>query len=279
MRKMFAFIVLAFLASAIPASAQYIPTTINGWWYKIQGNQVMMLEADNLGLVNQLQREGYRNLQGDLHWNGNAYGLPMANGGFYPMYDRNRQPLSGRQRIERGAGIVAAADGVRRIINNPRGAAGWIEAAVGGVLMNDSRYRSQPKNQRDNGTTIVTPPPSGGQPKVYWSHGAPVAVGTRPYADMQAPVRPVIEKRSGEFTISNSTRFKMDVYDGDTSKEENFQFRMAPGEKHDVDAPGDRYRGLALVPNVNGSISTEEFKVSPTDAGWIFIEPDVMKGR
>jgi len=268
---MFAFVVLAFLASAVPASTQYVPQTWDGVYYRWQGNQAMMLTADNLGLVDQVRRQGYRSLARDIYWNGayGAYGLPMGRGGFYPMYDRDRQPLSGRQRIERGAGIVAAADGVRRIINNPRGAAGWIEAAVGAVLVNDSRYRGQPKNQRDNGTMVVPPQ----QDVRVGPDGIPVMVGTR------SGVRPIVEKWSGEFTLSNSTRFKMDVYDGETGKEENFQFRLVPGEKRGVDAPEDRYRGLALVPNIRGNISTEEFGVSPTDVGWIFVEPDIMRGR
>lgn len=280
MIRIVAVVVLAFLASAVPANAQrvaYIPQTLEGMYYRIQDNQVQMFTADNLGLVNgltnQLRRAGYRSVAEDWVFNGAAYGMNTTNG-FYPMYDRNRRPLSGRQRIERGAGFVVAVDGVRRIINNPRGAAGWIEAAVGAVLVNDSRYRGQPKNQRDNG--VIVTPPSPGQGVRIASDGTPVAVGTRPNAES---VRPVIEKRSGEFTLSNSTRFKMDVYDGETGKEENFQFRLAPGEKRGVDAPEDRYRGLALVPNIHGNISTEEFGVSPTDAGWIFIEPSVMKGR
>lgn len=286
MRKsLFVFFVLALLGMAIPANAQqvgYIPQTWDGVYYRLQGNYVQMLTADNLGMVegltDQLRRAGYRSLAQDLQWNGAVYGLQTA-AGFLPMYKHNGQPLSGRQRIERGAGIVLVADGTRRIFNNPRGAAGWFETVVGFVLVNDSRYRgdqpNQNQNQRDNGTVVV-PPPSPGQGVRIASDGTHVAVGTRPNAEL---VRPIIEKRSeGEFTLSNSTRFKMDVYDGET-KEGNFLFRLSPGEKRGVDAPEDRYRGLALVPNIHGNISTEEFSVSPTDAGWIFIEPNVMKGR
>lgn len=279
MRKsLFVFVVLVLLGMAIPANAQsvaYIPQTWDGVYYRLQDNYVQMLTADNLGMVDgltdQLHRAGYRSLAQDLQWNGMMYGLQTATG-FLPMYDRNRQPLSGRQRIERGAGIVVAADGVRRIINNPRGATGWIEAAVGAVLVNDSRYRGQSKNQNQSDNGVIVTPPSPGQGVRIASDGTPVAVGARP------GVRPVVEKSFGEFTLSNSTRFKMDVYDGET-KEGNLLFRLSPGEKRGVDAPEDRYRGLALVPNIHGNISTEEFGVSPTDAGWVFVEPDVMKGR
>lgn len=174
------FVVLAVLASAVPASAQairwgYIPQTSDGWYYMIRGDQVGMLTADNLGMVrgltNQLRRSEIRSLTDDLVWNGVAYGINTARG-FLPMYDRDRRPLSGRQRIERGAGIVAAADGVRRIVNNPRGAAGWIEAAVGAVLVNDSRYRGQSNNQRDIPVAVGTRPGGSAGSSPFWGPGS-----------------------------------------------------------------------------------------------------------
>ena len=176
------FVVLAFLAMAVPASAQairwgYVPQTPAGWFYLVRGDQVGMLTADNVGMVRRLTNQLPRSLTPDLRWNGAAYGLQTV-GGFLPMYNRNMQPLSGRQRIERAGGVVLAVDGVRRIVNNPRGAGGWIEAAVGAVLVNDSRYRGQSKNQRDG--VIVTPQDQDRQPPTYWSNGAPVATSTRP---------------------------------------------------------------------------------------------------
>ena len=200
------FVVLAILASVIPASAQairwgYIPQTTDGWYYMIRGDRVGMLTADNLGMVrgltNQLRRSEIRSLTDDLLWNGAAYGINTGRG-FYQMYDRNRQPLSGRQRIERGAGIVAAADGVRRIINNPRGAAGWIEAAVGAVLVNDSRYRGQ-SNQRDNGTVVMPPSQGQGRPSSpFWGAGSP---GNRPNCMEQ-----------GMVTLENQSSSPLRVY-------------------------------------------------------------------
>ena len=73
MRKsLFVFVVLVVLAMAVPASAQairwgYIPQTIDGWYYMVNGDQVGMLTADNLGMVrgltNQLRRSEYRSLR------------------------------------------------------------------------------------------------------------------------------------------------------------------------------------------------------------------------
>ncbi len=286
MRKSFAsalFIVFAILALAVPASAQirwgYIPQTWDGWYYKIQGNQVGMLTADNLGMVSdltdQLRRSEFRSLREDLRWNGMAYGLPMAGGGFYPMYDRQMRPMGRREATVTygaiGAGIGYGVSGDLR---------GTMIGAAGGAILGLLTHRGNcNNNQHDSNNVVVTPPYQNREDVRVGPDGIPVAIGTRPYAMQEAPVRPVIEKRSGEFTLSNSTRFKMDVYDGETGKEGNFKFRLAPGEKRGVDAPGDRYRGLALVPNIHGNISTEEFGVSPTDAGWIFIEPDVMRRK
>ncbi len=199
--------------------------------------------------------------------------------GSYPIY---RDGSDGSQLSETdklsifcglgASGLASLLDaGLKKIIG-----AGLLSAAsceVAGTLL------SRREESRNKPTVPGGPPPQQKQGVRWSSDGFPVAVGTRPNAEQASSVQPVIEKRSGEFTLSNSTRFKMDVYDGDTSDQANFKFRLAPGEKRGVDAPEDRYRGLALVPNIHGNISTEEFKVSPTDAGWIFVEPNVMKGR
>ena len=55
MRKMFALIVaFVFVAGVAPVQAQgilrggYMPSSPEGWYYYLSGNQVMMLQADNL---------------------------------------------------------------------------------------------------------------------------------------------------------------------------------------------------------------------------------------
>lgn len=218
------FVGLAVLAMAVPANAQsirwgYIPQTTDGWYYMVRGDQVGMLTADNLGMVrgltNQLRGTQVRSLTDDLMWNGVAYGINTGQG-FRPMYDQNRQPLTKRQRIQRGAGIVVAADGIRRVINNPRGAAGWIEAAIGVVLVNDSRYRSQPKNQHDDNGVIVTPP-SPGQGRRIASDGTPVAVGTRsgttsPYWGLGASGGRPNCMETGMFTLENQSKGPLRVF-------------------------------------------------------------------
>ncbi len=279
MRKMMVsslFVVLAILASVIPANAQYggyIPQTWEGAYYRIQGNNVQMLTADTLGLVNgltdQLRRAGYRSLAQDIFWNGAAYGINTGRG-FYQMYDRNRQPLSGRQRIERGAGIVAMADGARRIINNPRGAGGWIEAAVGAVLVNDSRYRGQSNNQRDNGTVVM--PPSQGQGVYVGSDGIPVAVGTRPSMNRQEPVSNP-PSTTGDWKVSNRTSKRAELWDG-----EQFIARIEPWQSVSVSAPENGYKAILLVPNRSGGLDQQvaQIREAKNDfKGWDIVAPAV----
>ena len=273
-KSLFVFVVLAVLGVAIPANAQgvrygYIPTSPEGWYYMVQGDQVGMLTADNLGMVRQYSNQLPRSLSGDLRWNGAAaaYGLQTATG-FLPMYDRNRQPLNGRQRIERGAGIVVAADGVRRIINNPRGAAGWIEAAVGAVLVNDSRYRGQPKNQnqRDNGTVVVPPP----QDVRVGPDGIPVMVGNRP--NRQGPVSnpPSVV---GEWKVQNKTSKRAELWDG-----EQFIARIEPWQSVQVDAPARGYTAVLLIPNRSGGLdqATAQIRENNQLNGWDIVAPAVQ---
>ncbi len=279
MRKsLFAFVVLAFVAMAVPVSAQairygYIPQTPDGWYYKIQGDQVGMLTADNLGMVrgltNQLRQSEIRSLADNLMWNGAAYGINTGRG-FYPMYDQNRQPLSGRQRIERGAGIVAAADGVRRIINNPRGAAGWIEAAVGAVMVNDSRYRGQPKNQRDNGT-VVTPPAQGRGDVRVGPDGIPVAVGTRPAGAMQ-----VVEPSQPAWKVFRNRFENLEVRIHVVGENLEEYISVPAGGEVSKELPGDtKIWAEVMVWKGSRQVPTQELgqRELPYHSGWVFFNP------
>gem|GEM_PF-5521697 len=182
----FAVLVLAFLAPATSASAQirwgYVPESIEGWYYLVQGNRVGMLMADELAMVrrmgDQYRRARIRTVVSDFGWNEEArmYGLSNPRG-FFPMYNEQMRPLppNMRQRIERGAGIVMVVDGIRRAAINPRSPWGWVEAAAGAVLTNDSRYRGEPKAPR--GEILMEDDPqaqmSAGQKPPYSDSGKP----------------------------------------------------------------------------------------------------------
>jgi len=138
MRKMLLLIAFWVLAFAVPAQAQairwgYIPTSPEGWYYKVQGDQVGMITADNLGMVRrmsaELRRTQIRSVSEDLIWNGNAYGLRTPRG-FYPMYNREMKPMSRREATITGAAIGAGIG--YGVSGNSRG--GAIGAAVGGFV-------------------------------------------------------------------------------------------------------------------------------------------------
>ena len=173
------FVALAVLAMAIPASAQslrygYIPQTPDGWYYSVQGNQVGMLTADNIGMVrgltNQIRRSQFHSLRDDLRWNSGygAFGLPIGGGGFYPMYDRQMRPMS-RKEATVTYGAIGASLGYG-LSGNTRGTA--IGAGVG-ALVGFVTHRGN-----GNRNVIVTPPSSEQGIRIA-RDGTPIAVGTR----------------------------------------------------------------------------------------------------
>lgn len=187
MRKsLFVFVVLAILASTVPASAQrigYIPQTPDGWYYRFVGDNVQMLTADNLGMVrgltDQLRRSNIRSLTDDLRWNGSAWGLQTTRG-FYPMYDRDRKPMS-KKKAAIVYGTIGAVGG--ELVGRYVGAGttrnqitSTIVGAGVGALVGALTHRG---NNKD---VVVAPPhDGGGQQSVRIARdGTPVAVGARP---------------------------------------------------------------------------------------------------
>ena len=146
-------IAVMFLLALFPASVfggryGYVPQTAEGWMYAVQGDQVHMLMADNIGMINDTARMrqyyNFRNLAEDMIWNAarGAYGIRQG-GSFYPVMNSRGQFLTKRQRIERGAGIAALGAGLGWAIGGGKGAA--IGAIIGGAgaVLNDSRYGNQ----------------------------------------------------------------------------------------------------------------------------------------
>lgn len=264
-KRIMMFVVLIVLASAVSASGQtirwgYIPQTPEGWYYKVQGDQVGMLTADNLGMVrdlsNQLRRSNIRSLADDLRWNGVAYGINTGRG-FYPMYDREGRALSERQRIERAAGIIT----IPAVI----GAAKWgkkggiIGAVIGGgvALLNDSRYRGSDKN------SVVTPP-------------LPQQQGQQRYPYPQAGRGPISNPPSlavGEWRVSNRTSKRAELWDG-----EQFIARIEPWQSVQVDAPQNGYKAVLLIPNRSGGLEQEVAQIRSANNfnGWDIIAPAVQ---
>ncbi len=98
---------------------------------------------------------------------------------------------------------------------------------------------------------------------------------TIPEVTSQRPIAgPAVSGSAEELEICNQTRVYVELYDGDT-----YLGRMSPGSVLRVGFPKNRYRGFALVPNPDGGFRKDELdrEVSPTS--WIFVEPDVARGR
>ncbi len=268
MRKsLFAFVVLAFVASAVPASAQairwgYIPQTPDGWYYKIQGDQVGMLTADNLGMVrgltNQLRQSEIRSLADDLMWNGAAYGI-NTNRGFYPMYDRQMRPMGRREATATGAVIGAGAG--YAIFGNTRGTvAGAVVGGVVGLLT----HRGNGNNGNQN--VVVTPPVQEQGGVRVGPDGIPVAIGSRP--EFTPP-----STRRGEWRVANRTSKRADLYDGD-----ELIVRLQPGQSIQVPTPVVGYSAVLLIPNRSGGIDNDDAQMrdNVNFSGWDIVAPVVQ---
>ena len=136
--------------------------------------------------------------------------------------------------------------------------------------MNDSRYRGQPKQQRDNGT-VVMPPSSSGQGVRIASDGTPVAVGTRP--NRQSPVSISPSTAVGEWRVSNRTSKRAELWDG-----EQFIARIEPWQSVQVDAPQNGYKAVLIVPNRSGGLDQETAQMRSAENfnGWDIVAPAVQ---
>jgi len=169
MRKILFVVVFVFLAGIVPAQAQgilgggYMPSSPEGWWYYLTGNQVMMLQADNLYMIDQMmgmgRRAQLRRVTDDLIGYGSYVGLNGPQG-FYPMY----QCSSKRRRWERGIGTPLITTAIGAAVGGKKGAA--IGAAVGGgyALYKDASCQPVQNSQikvvgvEPDGTMVVQSP-------------------------------------------------------------------------------------------------------------------------
>lgn len=267
-KSLFALVVLAILGMAIPANAQgvrygYIPTSPEGWYYMVQGDQVGMLTADNLGMVRQYSNQLPRSLSGDLRWNGAvaAYGLQTASG-FLPMYDRNMRPMSRREATITGAAIGAAIG--YGVSGNRRGTA--IGAAGGAIVGLMTRRGKNNNQQRDNGTVVVPPQ----QDVRVGPDGIPVMVGNR--QNRQGPVS-TPPSTVGEWRVANQTAMRAELWDG-----EQFIARIEPWQSVQVDAPQNGYKAVLLIPNRSGGLDQANAQIRENNQlnGWDIVAPAVQ---
>jgi len=172
MRKMFVFVaVFALLIDVVPVQAQgilrggYMPSSPEGWYYYIIGDQVHMLQADNIEYVRRTMNIGrnaqFRRVTDDLVGYDSYVGL-RGQRGFYPMY----QCSSKGRRWERGIGTTLITTAIGAAVGGKKGA--LIGAGVGGgyALYKDSSCRTVQNSQiqivglesGDNQTMVVQSP-------------------------------------------------------------------------------------------------------------------------
>lgn len=273
--RRFLLVFFVVLASVVPARAQgicwgCIPGDIaEDVYYIVSGNNVGLVTARNVRMVRDLTGQLPRSLGPDLRWNGNAYGLPMTNGGFYPMYDRNRQPMSRRTATVTGAAVGAAIG--YGVTGNGRGT---VLGAAGGAIVGLLSHRGKNNNdQRNNGA--MASQPSQGQGVYIGRDGIPVAVGYRPNMPSAGGYQPVSsphQQEEGGWTVRNRTGFKVELWDG-----ERFVVLLQPGQSIVMSNP-DGIRGVMLIPGNSGRIEQKEatIKASHDFDGWDLIAPSVQ---
>lgn len=129
-------VVFVFLFGVAPVQAQgiwnggYRPSSWDGWRYYLQGDQVHMLQADQVNWVaetmNVGRRANMRYVANDFGWYNGYYGLNTPRG-FYPMYQCGKGQRVGRYMVDIGVGTLLGA-----VLGGKKGAAigGGLGAAV-----------------------------------------------------------------------------------------------------------------------------------------------------
>ena len=175
-RLLLSFVVAVLLVGVVPVQAQgilrggYMPSSPEGWYYYLSGNQVMMLQADNVNMVSQImgigRRAQVRRVTDDLVGYGPYVGLNGPQG-FYPMY----QCASKGRRIERAIGTTLITTAIGYIGGRVAGGNGKEGAIIGAVagggyaLYKDSTCAPVQNSQvkvvglgSGDGTMVVQPP-------------------------------------------------------------------------------------------------------------------------
>jgi len=158
-------VVFVFLAGVVPVQAQgilrggYRPSSWEGWYYYIIGDQVHMLQADNIEYVRRTMNIGrraqMRRVTDDLAQSGPYVGLPGQNG-FYPLYQ-----CSKGQRLRRGIGTALLGAGVGYIVGHTTKFGEWEGALTGaGIAGGLALYLDANKCSPVNNQMVVIDDPS-----------------------------------------------------------------------------------------------------------------------
>ena len=203
--------VIVFAASVSTARAQafcqdpfgeyiggiYFPSARPGW---DRGGYGPCMPADYANIYGRQVHRWFEQY-GMLGWfpmsgvpHGGVWGRPV-HGGYQPVLDAYERPLSGRQRFERAAGIVALGTGIGAAKGGGKGAAIGALISGGIAAINDSRYRGR-------GQTHVPPP------------AVQIPAASQPYPPGYEPtmVRPGPQGQREVVEVRNPFRYDVEIW-------------------------------------------------------------------
>mgnify|MGYP001605539097 CR=1 FL=1 len=129
-------VAFVFVAGVAPVQSQgilrggYMPSSWEGWYYYLRGDQVHMLQSEQVNWVAETlridDRHAFRRVTDDLVVHGDQVGL-RGQRGFYPLYQCNKGQRFARYATDIGVGALLGA-----VIGGKKGAAigGGLGAAV-----------------------------------------------------------------------------------------------------------------------------------------------------
>lgn len=230
MRNMFALVLFVLLIGVAPASAQvgllgggYRASSWEGWMYYLQGDQVHMLQADQIEFVRRSMDMGrnaqLRRVTDDLTQYGGYYGLNTARG-FYPLAKCNKGQRIGRYAADVGIGVLIGA-----IAGGKRGAA--YGAGIGGAVavredlqcwgVNNNKIQVVGLDPDDEDMMVVDPPSAPPQttpdrPRNGWDDRLrdQVNAGGNSWFGSQSSCR-----KQGMFTLKNESGEAIKVFQDD----------------------------------------------------------------
>jgi hypothetical protein len=282
-------VVLALCAIATVASAQYYPPYGGGY------NPVAATVAANQALLYSIA--GGQSYPG---YPGMGYGQPMVAGvsdpctAYYSAMTQSSQGNGVWRPLGDGVAVGVAVDGIRR--EDPAKVAGAIvygteritgaiqrRRQLGGLKKACQAFQAeQAAAVRAEREALVAEQADQTGEREAGPRSLSLAASSwpdvKPATGEQSPViRPVPESRvqkvtEGGFCVVNSTKFWVELYDGD-----KFLGRLAAGQTLEVPAPEKGYRGLALIPNTTGGIGKGKVVIVATDNGWEFVPPKFDK--
>lgn len=267
-RKIFGLVLVVMFFLPCLLMARYYPSTAEGWYYWTIGDQVAMLQADQLGMVRRGDElraiDGLHRVSDDLIFRNDGVAGVRHDGRFYPAFDGDNvlgEPriITMREKIKNaafwgtfGAGLGAVAGDL--FGHRGRGAALGAAGGAGASVIKDSFHNRKVRvfllqaERARPGQTFREQLPSASNRTDELSPGV------------------------AEFELTNGSPATIEVFDG-----EKFLFRMRPGEVRKVTAPQEQYTARALVPNNRGGISRGDLETHSTNSGWAFEEPAVAR--